>query len=137
MGSLDNGRMADSEDSVDVAWRAVCAELEATARGVAGKFVRSADAHLSFTEVHDLAQLVDLADDGLVLDARLVEFATQCLVEVADRAARTGFRPKYFGDYRCLEALWEACARRRRGTGTMQRIAAGSPTEAAWESGVR
>jgi hypothetical protein len=113
MGSMNDGLAADHEISVDAAWNALCADLEATARVVAGKFARTAQAHLSYTEVHELAQLVDLADDGQPLDGRLVEFAMQCLAQVADRAVRTRFRPKYFSDYRCLNALWEASARRR------------------------
>ena len=118
MVSLDNGWTTDREISVDAAWGAVCAQLEATAMIVARKFARVVQPHLSYTEVHDLAQLVDLADEGQPMDGRLVEFATQCLAQVAERAVRTRFRPKYFSDYRCLNALWEASARRAIGPAT-------------------
>lgn len=114
MGSFDNGVAGYAENSVDVAWKAVCAELEATARTVARRFTQTEHAHLSFTEVHDLAQLVDLAEDGLPLDRRLVEFATQCLTQVAERAVLTRFRPNYFSEYKCLNALWEEGANRKR-----------------------
>jgi hypothetical protein len=116
MGTFDNGLAAytENENSVDAAWSALCAELEATAKTVARKFAQNEQAHLSFTEVHDLAQLVDLADDGLPLDARLVDFATQCLMQVAERAVLTRFRPNYFSEYKCLNALWEASTDRKR-----------------------
>jgi hypothetical protein len=106
----NESRGVPEEDPVDAAWAAVCAQLEASAVAVVRKFTRTPQAHLSFTEVHDLAQLVDLAWDGQPLDPDLVEFATQRLVQVAERAARTHFRPKYFSDYKCLEALWAASA---------------------------
>jgi len=101
-----------NDKSVDPGWKALCTELEGTVIAVARKFVRVNRPHLSFTEVHDLAQLVDLAQEHLPLDPRLVDFATQCLNEVAERAARTGFRPKYFDDYHCLDAMWEASVHR-------------------------
>jgi hypothetical protein len=107
MGAIDIGRAAGTEESVDTAWRAFCAELEATARAVAGRFAQASQAHLSFTEVHQLAQLVDLAKDGQLPENRFVKFATQCLMQVAGRAVRTRFRPKYFNEYRCLNALWD------------------------------
>jgi hypothetical protein len=107
MGAIEFGRAAGTEESVDAAWHAFCAELEATARAVAGRFAQASQAHLSFTEVHQLAQLVDLARDGQLPQSRFVKFATQCLMQVAGRAVRTRFRPKYFNEYRCLNALWD------------------------------
>ena len=101
------------DSSVDPDWKALCTELEGAVIAVARKFVRADRPHLSFTEVHDLAQLVDLAQEHLPMDPRLVDFAKQCLAEVAERAARTGFRPKYFDDYRCLESLWEVSVHHR------------------------
>jgi hypothetical protein len=128
MGTVDNGFSADGENSVDAAWSALCAELEATVSGVAARFAQAENAHLSFTEVHDLAQLVDLAEDGLPLDLRLVDFATQCLVQVAERAARTRFRPNYFSEYKCLDALWEeASAHRKHNPSTVQYEAEAHP----------
>ena len=121
MGTGDNGFGAYSENSVDAAWSALCAELEATVSGVATRFAQAENAHLSYTEVHDLAQLVDLAEGGLPLDLRLVDFATQCLVQVAERAVRTRFRPNYFSEYKCLNDLWEeASAQYRHRPATMQ-----------------
>jgi hypothetical protein len=113
MGAFDDGLAAYGENSVEAAWSAFCAELEATVRTVAAKFAQATQAHLSFTEVHHLAQLVDLAQDGQPVDRRLVEFATQCLMQVAGRAVQTQFRPKYFDDYRCLNALWEQASANR------------------------
>ena len=107
MGAIEGGLAASGEQSIDAAWRALCSELEATARAVAGRFAETSQAHLSYTEVHQLAQLVDLAEDGQIPENRLVRFATQCLMQVAGRAVRTRFRPKYFSDYRCLKALWQ------------------------------
>jgi hypothetical protein len=126
MGGLDKGSAPFNEKSVEAAWDAFCAELEGTARTVAGKFAQTEQAHLSFSEVHQLAQLVDLAEDGQHLDSRLVGFAAQCLMQVVRRAARTGFRPKYFSDYRCLNALWKEASARRR-----SRLLAGSGSQHA------
>jgi hypothetical protein len=113
MDAVDRG-LTYSDNSVDAAWGAFCAELEATVRTVATKFARTAQAHLSFTEVHHLAELVDLAEDGQPLDRRLVQFATQCLAQVVDRAVRTRFRPKYFSEHRCLNTLWEQASDHRK-----------------------
>jgi hypothetical protein len=120
MGTLERGLALSTEDSDDSAWGALCAELEATVSTVAGRFAQTTQAHLSFTEVHDLAQLVDLADEGLPLDGHLVDFAMQCLMQVVARAVRTRFRPNYFSEYRCLSSLWEASASRRRKPATAQ-----------------
>ncbi|HEX4583592.1 MAG TPA: hypothetical protein VH183_02100 [Burkholderiaceae bacterium] len=120
MDAVDRG-LTTSDNSVDAAWGALCAELEATVMTVASKFARTAQAHLSFTEVHHLAELVDLAEDGQPLNGRLVEFATQCLTQVVERAVRTRFRPKYFSEHRCLNTLWEqASGNRRRRPATAQ-----------------
>ena len=107
MGMNESGAAGRSEETVDAAWRAFCAELEATARAVASRFAETSQAHLSYTEVHHLAQMVDLAEDGQFPENRLVGFATECLMQVAGRAVRTRFRPKYFNDYRCLNTLWQ------------------------------
>jgi hypothetical protein len=120
MGTFESGLAIISEDSDDSAWSALCAELEATVSNVAGRFAQATQAHLSFTEVHDLAQLVDLADEGLPLDGQLVDFAMQCLMQVVERAVRTRFRPNYFSEYRCLSSLWQASAGRRRKPATAQ-----------------
>jgi hypothetical protein len=120
MGTVESGVAAYSESSDDSAWDALCSELEATASTVAARFAEIENAHLSFSEVHDLAQLVDLADEGLPLDASLVDFAMQCLMQVVDRAVRTRFRPNYFSEYRCLGSLWEVAVNRRRKPATTQ-----------------
>jgi hypothetical protein len=114
MGTLEREFVALTDNSVDDAWSALCTQLEATASNIAAKFAQTGQPHLSFTEVHDLAQLVDLAEEGLPLDTRLVYFATQCLMQVAERAVLTRYRPNYFREYRCLSAFWEASAGRTR-----------------------
>lgn len=114
MRVLGNEARLGREDSVEAGWSALCAQLEASVVAVMRKFARTRQAHLSFSEVHDLAQLVDLAWEGQRLDPGLVEFATRHLVQVAERAARTHFRPKYFGEYKCLEALWDSSSARGR-----------------------
>jgi hypothetical protein len=128
MGTVDNGFGTYMENSVDAAWSALCSELEATVSAVAARFAQTENAHLSFTEVHDLAQLVDLAEDGLPMDLRLVDFATQCLMQVVERAIRTRFRPNYFSEYKCLNALWgEASAERKRKPPTVHYDAQAAP----------